>query len=155
MGQKKFWRGRKIFTNQKLKGQKMSGIPCPSKILDKAAEFSGMRDILAKNFLGAAQQPTALADPCDRPLPHEAEVSLALANRAARASLKADKVALQMATGARAYGICEDCGEPIPEKRLQAIPHATKCVACQAEAEAAKSNIRYKRRLGASQSKYL
>ena len=29
------------------------------------------------------------------------------------------------------YGICEDCGTPIPAKRLRIIPHATRCVACE------------------------
>lgn len=29
------------------------------------------------------------------------------------------------------YGICEDCQEPIPGKRLQAIPWAKYCVRCQ------------------------
>lgn len=133
----------------------MAGTTSPSKILDKAAEFSGIRNALAKNFLGAAQQPTALPDPCDRPLPHEAEVALTLANRAARASLKADRTAVLVATGSQAYGICEDCGEKIPEKRLMAVPHATKCVNCQANAEAVKDGIRYKRRLATSQNKYL
>jgi DnaK suppressor protein len=28
------------------------------------------------------------------------------------------------------YGICSNCGQPIPEKRLEAIPWATLCVAC-------------------------
>ncbi len=28
-------------------------------------------------------------------------------------------------------GICEDCGKPIPAKRLEAIPGATRCVKCQ------------------------
>jgi len=28
-------------------------------------------------------------------------------------------------------GICEDCGDPIPEARLRAMPGATRCVACQ------------------------
>ena len=28
------------------------------------------------------------------------------------------------------YGICVSCGEDIAEARLQAIPYATKCVAC-------------------------
>ena len=27
---------------------------------------------------------------------------------------------------------CEDCGEPIPERRRQAVPGCTRCVACQA-----------------------
>lgn len=30
---------------------------------------------------------------------------------------------------------CEDCGEEIPEKRRQAVPGCTRCVACQLQAE--------------------
>jgi len=26
---------------------------------------------------------------------------------------------------------CEDCGEPIPEKRRQAAPGCTRCIGCQ------------------------
>jgi DnaK suppressor protein len=33
------------------------------------------------------------------------------------------------------YGICEDCGKTISEKRLQAAPAATLCIECKAEAE--------------------
>ncbi len=33
------------------------------------------------------------------------------------------------------YGICELCGEPIPIKRLMAIPWASTCVMCQAGTE--------------------
>jgi DnaK suppressor protein len=33
------------------------------------------------------------------------------------------------------YGICEACGEPINSKRLEAVPWATLCVACQSVAE--------------------
>lgn len=29
------------------------------------------------------------------------------------------------------YGICVDCGLPIPEKRLKSFPNATRCLACQ------------------------
>jgi DnaK suppressor protein len=32
------------------------------------------------------------------------------------------------------YGICTNCGQPIPEKRLEAIPWATLCVTCEDEA---------------------
>jgi RNA polymerase-binding transcription factor DksA len=28
------------------------------------------------------------------------------------------------------YGICSSCGEKIPVARLEAIPHATKCLKC-------------------------
>lgn len=33
--------------------------------------------------------------------------------------------------GAAGDGICEDCGEPIPSARLEAWPHARRCVECQ------------------------
>jgi DnaK suppressor protein len=29
------------------------------------------------------------------------------------------------------YGICEQCGDTIPEARLEALPHASLCVACK------------------------
>ena len=33
------------------------------------------------------------------------------------------------------YGICEECEEEIPIKRLKAIPDARYCISCQAEIE--------------------
>ncbi len=33
------------------------------------------------------------------------------------------------------YGICEECGEPIPLERLKALPFATQCVKCKRKAE--------------------
>jgi len=33
------------------------------------------------------------------------------------------------------YGICEECGKPISEKRLLAAPAATQCIECKAESE--------------------
>jgi DnaK suppressor protein len=33
------------------------------------------------------------------------------------------------------YGLCEDCGHEIPPRRLQVIPSATLCVACQSRRE--------------------
>ena len=33
------------------------------------------------------------------------------------------------------YGLCERCGKPIPEERLEAIPQATLCVPCKSEVE--------------------
>lgn len=29
------------------------------------------------------------------------------------------------------YGLCEACGNPVPEARLEAVPEATLCVACK------------------------
>jgi DnaK suppressor protein len=31
------------------------------------------------------------------------------------------------------YGICSNCGQPIPEERLQAIPWASLCLTCEPE----------------------
>jgi DnaK suppressor protein len=31
------------------------------------------------------------------------------------------------------YGICTNCGQPIPEERLEAIPWASLCVTCESE----------------------
>ncbi len=33
------------------------------------------------------------------------------------------------------YGVCEMCGKPIPAGRLEALPYATRCVACKQRAE--------------------
>ncbi|AGM40581.1 zinc finger DksA/TraR C4-type [Spiribacter salinus M19-40] len=35
------------------------------------------------------------------------------------------------------YGICVDCGEPIPFERLEAYPSAARCLTCQAATEKA------------------
>ena len=29
-----------------------------------------------------------------------------------------------------AYGICQECGDPIAEKRLEAVPYVTLCIEC-------------------------
>lgn len=33
----------------------------------------------------------------------------------------------------KSYGVCEDCGEPIPKARLDAIPYANLCVNCASQ----------------------
>jgi DnaK suppressor protein len=39
----------------------------------------------------------------------------------------------RMAVEPELFGLCEDCEEEIPWARLQAVPHATLCAACQAK----------------------
>lgn len=36
----------------------------------------------------------------------------------------------------KSYGICQDCAEPIPEKRLLANPYFLTCISCAEEREA-------------------
>lgn len=33
------------------------------------------------------------------------------------------------------YGLCQQCGKPIPPKRLEALPWAERCVSCEARLE--------------------
>lgn len=56
-------------------------------------------------------------------------VSSRLTDRARRL-----RVALQRVSE-EGYGRCSECGEPIPPKRLVAVPDATTCVPCQARLE--------------------
>ena len=52
-------------------------------------------------------------------------------------------VAVQDALGrieAGAYGICKDCEEPIAQKRLVALPWATRCVSCQSKMDELESS---------------
>ena len=41
------------------------------------------------------------------------------------------------------YGVCEACGRPIAPERLEALPHATLCIACKARAERSRSHVRW------------
>ena len=33
------------------------------------------------------------------------------------------------------YGLCQECGQPIPKARLEAVPTATQCIACKSKKE--------------------
>lgn len=50
-------------------------------------------------------------------------------DEATREELRQVKRAIQRIDKGR-YGLCEDCSEPIEFARLQAMPEATKCLAC-------------------------
>ncbi|QRE00497.1 hypothetical protein [Burkholderia phage BCSR129] len=61
----------------------------------------------------------------------------------AEANHIADSLALHASlrqVNSNTTGDCEDCGEPIPAARLEAIPNACYCVACQSKFEGAGSN---------------
>ncbi|MGH7392459.1 MAG: TraR/DksA family transcriptional regulator [Candidatus Rokuibacteriota bacterium] len=66
-------------------------------------------------------------------LTHDDEIAAAVVDRRAR-ELEQVTRALEDIDAGR-YGTCRDCGGAIPEARLKVMPFATRCVACQAEAE--------------------
>jgi RNA polymerase-binding protein DksA len=50
--------------------------------------------------------------------------------------LKAIDGALERIEAGR-FGLCETCGQPISEERLEAIPYATQCIDCRRKGERA------------------
>jgi DnaK suppressor protein len=57
------------------------------------------------------------------------ELDLVLSAQARAAALEIDRALSKIDAGT--YGFCEQCGQPIPEARLQALPQAALCVACK------------------------
>ena len=57
------------------------------------------------------------------------ELDLVLSAQARAAAAEIDRALEKIENGT--YGFCEQCGEPIPDARLQALPQAALCVACK------------------------
>ncbi len=57
------------------------------------------------------------------------ELDLVLSAQARAAAGEIDRALAKIDAGT--YGYCEQCGEPIPDARLQALPQASLCVACK------------------------
>lgn len=54
-------------------------------------------------------------------------------------SIRAEMAQIQVTLkrlGAGEYGVCESCGKSISIKRLAALPHASRCVACAEKMQA-------------------
>ncbi|HEY6538482.1 MAG TPA: TraR/DksA C4-type zinc finger protein [Candidatus Dormibacteraeota bacterium] len=65
---------------------------------------------------------------------HVAEVADRMARSRAAGELEKleDEVRAALAKlAAGTYGVCQDCGQEVPEGRLAALPWAIRCVACQ------------------------
>lgn len=72
------------------------------------------------------------------PLRHEQFV-LILQNNLAYERLKAIDLTLHRLSRGQ-YGICQECGDSIAEKRLKAIPWTAYCLSCQGNTTAAKDS---------------
>ncbi|MGH9057221.1 MAG: TraR/DksA family transcriptional regulator [Acidimicrobiales bacterium] len=57
------------------------------------------------------------------------ELDLVLSAQARATALEIDSALAKINAGT--YGICEQCGNAIPDARLQALPQAALCVACK------------------------
>jgi DnaK suppressor protein len=63
------------------------------------------------------------------------DVELALVEMKSETLARIDEALKQLEAGS--YGVCADCAAEIAEARLRAVPFATRCRACQEEAETA------------------
>lgn len=61
------------------------------------------------------------------------EQSMWLANDQKRRLAQIDRALARIDAGK--YGICDNCGQPIAPERMEAIPDAMLCIACQAKLE--------------------
>ncbi len=57
------------------------------------------------------------------------ELDLVLSAQARGAVAEIDRALVKVDLGT--YGVCEQCGQPIPHARLKALPYAALCVACK------------------------
>lgn len=67
------------------------------------------------------------------------ELALALVSHESRRLREVEAAQRRISEGR--YGTCSDCEEPIPAKRLTAIPWASRCVRCQETADRVMSQI--------------
>ena len=100
------------------------------------------RSILGQtlNNRGALAVPTegATGDAADAASTNDVKEMTLNVKESEKRSLEAVENALaKIAEGT--YGVCEECGADIPEKRLLAIPAARHCVACQEKLERGES----------------
>jgi DnaK suppressor protein len=52
--------------------------------------------------------------------------------------VRVEKALAKLREDPESYGDCEECGEPIARKRLEAMPYAERCVGCQSGQDAPK-----------------
>ncbi len=86
--------------------------------------------VMVEEVPGVVGEDAALTDTADvGQANEEREMNCAawsrLVDRAKRLAYALDRLA------EGGYGVCEECGEPINPRRLDAIPEATTCVRCQ------------------------
>jgi DnaK suppressor protein len=79
---------------------------------------------------------TGVADEDAQALSEMLQVLASQRNRGqADALARIDRALARLARDPEDFGLCEDCEEPIPPRRLEVMPWAVLCAACQARRE--------------------
>lgn len=108
------------------------------RILDRLTKELETRRACAAEVAAAfrleASEALATADLSDRldstsPVDTGSEESFMLADRADEVVQEIDRALARVAAGT--YGRCEDCRDPIPIERLEALPATPVCVECK------------------------
>ncbi len=95
-----------------------------AKLNELLGASSGIEDLQIQSF----------ADPLDQ-IKSNLDREITINQLDVRAHLVQDLQAALDAIHDGTYGLCASCEEPIPPKRMKAVPWARRCVRCQAEAE--------------------
>ena len=94
------------------------------------AELSRLLQAAAGAAVGAADEMTEVRDFKDAAA-EESQVAVEDAALASAASELAQVAAALRRLDDGSYGFCEDCGDPIDERRLLAMPATLYCTSCQ------------------------
>jgi DnaK suppressor protein len=105
------------------------------RLLAKRKELlTGVRGSNVKNLESGGDEIQDIADQASSAYTKEFLLSIGDAER--RMLKQVDEALLKIREDT--YGLCESCGESISERRLEALPFARLCIACQEEEERAK-----------------
>ena len=100
----------------------------------KAALASKLKQLLGVSPEREEIQIEHLADPIDQ-MRSSTDREMALQRIGQQARLIHDIRSALTEIEEGTYGVCQQCEEPIPRKRLDAVPWARLCVPCQSEKE--------------------
>lgn len=102
----------------------------------KNALEAKLREVLGTSVAREELQIEYLADPLDQ-IKSNTDREMTLRNLDRKSRLVHEIQFALAAIEDGTYGLCANCEEPIPRRRLDAVPWARLCVSCQEEAEAA------------------
>lgn len=97
--------------------------------LEKELENAGSKDRTTGDWQGASDNTEPAIDPNEAADQIEELTNNVPIVESLEARLKSVQAALDNIE-AGTYGVCSECGEKIPEERLEANPAATTCVSC-------------------------
>jgi len=118
-----------------LKGAKIEKFR--QRLLAKRKELlSGVHGLNVKNLESSSDEIQDIADQASSA--YTKEFLLSIGDTERRMLRQVDQALNKIREDT--YGLCEACGETISEKRLEALPFARLCIACQEEEERAKAS---------------